>query len=446
MGAADLLTLETADGRSQWVWVDSRASSLVAAAKELSARGLGVQRIVANLKAEHPEWEVTTKAVRAALHVAAPTAAGKADAACADPPAGACPFEIRDAEGKGKGAFATRTVREGERIIAEAPLARWSVAHEATSEARLQSFSAMAAALEPSRVAGLEALSQAALHGGERTLMGTWLTNALPINYEGNSETEEAAVFPRIARINHTCLPNCHHEWNPALQMETVHALREIARGEELSICYLLPKGRTRAERQSHLARRFGFRCGCALCTLAGREAEASDARQREIGDLEPLEACASAAELQRRVVARLQLMADEGLPKAWARPMLVSAMVQSVQDKSAAGRAASAALAGAASEAVRQSTGEDHPNYEIVSGFLSLVADFERQTQGLRGGALLSAAGGGGAGGGGAATTGRRGARPDKGGKRADVGKAKDFDAWAWWGQSFQGGGRKHT
>ena len=94
---------------------------------------------------------------------------------------------------------------------------------------------------------------------GKRTLMGTWLTNALPINYEdghGSSAVEEAAVFETICRINHSCLPSCHHEWNPAIGadgLETVHALRAIAPGEELSISYLMPAGRTRAERQQRL-------------------------------------------------------------------------------------------------------------------------------------------------------------------------------------------------
>ena len=43
-----------------------------------------------------------------------------------------------------------------------------------------------------------------------------------------------------ISRINHVCDCNCHHEWNAAIGMETIHALRPIACGEELTITYLM--------------------------------------------------------------------------------------------------------------------------------------------------------------------------------------------------------------
>jgi len=148
-------------------------------------------------------------------------------------------LRVSGADGKGMGAFATRDISAGERLIAEAPLARWSTRRDESSEGKLQTFEHMVACLTPAQHDAILTLSQDAMHGTARSMLGTWLTNALPINYDCATEQqlEEAAVFTTISRLNHACAPNCHHEWNGRLDMETVHALRSISRGEELTIC-----------------------------------------------------------------------------------------------------------------------------------------------------------------------------------------------------------------
>ena len=50
----------------------------------------------------------------------------------------------------------------------------------------------------------------------------------------GSPSFPEAQVFACTSRINHSCAPNCHHEWNGALGKETLHAVRRIERGEVL--------------------------------------------------------------------------------------------------------------------------------------------------------------------------------------------------------------------
>jgi len=300
------------------------------------------------------------------------------------------PFEICETAGKGVAMFAARELRVGERVIAERPLVRWRVRRGESQDGRLRSFARVVDALDaPTRSAFL-ALSQADHLGdgdarGQRTMMGTWLTNALPINYEAaeNDEHDEGAVFSQISRINHACVPNCHHEWNASLGRETVQAIAPIALGEEISINYLMPAGRTRTERQALLRKQFGFDCGCTLCSLPGDQMARSDACQRAIGALQPEHGLAL-SELTKRLEVRMSLMERECMPIIWARPLLLAAMVQSVQEdsSSAAGRERTRALHARALECIRISAGTDHPNYETVAGFLSLIAEQTENTR----------------------------------------------------------------
>lgn len=316
-------------------------------------------------------------------------------------------YEVRIVPGTGMmGMFAARDIAAGERLISEAPLARWAVRAGSSREERIRSFAETVVDFTPQQTAKLLALSEAGHFSkvkGKRTLMGTWLTNALPINYEdgqggssssGADHEEEAAVFETICRINHACSPSCHHEWNPALGTETVHALKSIPRGSELSISYLMPAGRTRAERQERLSRQFGFECTCSLCSLAGEALARSDACQRAIGDVSEPPRGLALPELLKRLQIRLAFMAKEGMPDVWARPLLVSAMVQSVQDASAEGRQRSHQLADRASACVKLSTGDDHPAYQTVSTFISVVEKFESEHGGQAGLAAALAGG----------------------------------------------------
>ena len=58
----------------------------------------------------------------------------------------------------------TRDLRCGERIIAEAPLARWTIGKNEASEARLRSFAQVVAAMSAEQRASFLALSRAEHH------------------------------------------------------------------------------------------------------------------------------------------------------------------------------------------------------------------------------------------------------------------------------------------
>ena len=85
-------------------------------------------------------------------------------------------------------------------------------------------------------------------------------------------------------------------------------------------------------------------------------------------------------------------------MPIVWARPLLLAAMVQAAQDKSESGRQRTAALHARALECLRVSTGTDHPNYETIATFLSMVSQFD-QARGAFDGAMGAFAQAGGAG-----------------------------------------------
>ena len=146
-------------------------------------------------------------------------------------PPGVTAFEIRETESAGLGAFATRDIQLGERLIAEAPLALWSVplGGAATASGHAAELTKVIDRLAPAQREAFLSLSQTPMHGATKSIAGTWLTNALPIEDEAADDGREAAaVFATISRLNHACSPNCHREWNSRLSKLTVHAQRAI--------------------------------------------------------------------------------------------------------------------------------------------------------------------------------------------------------------------------
>ncbi|KAF2445537.1 SET domain-containing protein [Karstenula rhodostoma CBS 690.94] len=75
----------------------------------------------------------------------------------------------------------------------------------------------------------------------------------------------EIGLFPKIARINHSCRPNAAYYWNEKLKRRFVYATREIEAGEEIFVSFISLL-LTREERQKKLAR-YGFVCTCPACS-----------------------------------------------------------------------------------------------------------------------------------------------------------------------------------
>ena len=73
------------------------------------------------------------------------------------------------------------------------------------------------------------------------------------------------AVFPKVARVNHSCLPNAHSHYDPARRSRVMYSLRSIEAGEEITIAYFdtLRSLPCRRDRMSN----WGFICRCPACS-----------------------------------------------------------------------------------------------------------------------------------------------------------------------------------
>jgi hypothetical protein len=116
---------------------------------------------------------------------------------------------------------------------------------------------------------------------GKYPFSGISKTNALPCG----PNSPVGAVYPTICLINHSCVPNAHNNWNSAEGHETIHAVRFIEKGTEITIPY--ERGGPSSERQAYLKKAFGFTCTCSACTLPTPLLKASDDRRTQIQKLD---------------------------------------------------------------------------------------------------------------------------------------------------------------
>jgi hypothetical protein len=178
-------------------------------------------------------------------------------------------YILQDIKGKGKGLIATKNIVKGTRIISERPVVtipegqwsdEWLKRHmcervESLDEYEQQSF-----------------LSLHNIHPYEEDVeqfLGIIRTNALPIEENGTG----GGVFLEARRINHSCNNNAQKHWNKRIGRHTVHALREIIEGEEITI-YYLGLHSIREVRRQKLQDKFGLLCSCCVCSLLAKESE----------------------------------------------------------------------------------------------------------------------------------------------------------------------------
>jgi SET domain len=182
-------------------------------------------------------------------------------------------FSIESIPGKGKGLVARFNIAKGNRIILEKPF---------FTTPSLSPISLM----ESNIATKLKALSKSeqrqflSLHNnfpGKHAFSGTFRTNALPCG----PNSVVCGIYPTICLINHSCLPNSHHSWNSDTKCETIHAIRGIKSGEEITISY--DRGGSSDSRRTHLKNSFGFDCDCSVCSCPLSELQLSDTRRIQI-------------------------------------------------------------------------------------------------------------------------------------------------------------------
>lgn len=200
--------------------------------------------------------------------------------------------EVKSSPGKGLGVYALQDLEIGTIIIAESPIIRikrpdfvkgtgYPIA--AVSQLVRSGFDL----LSPEEQEDVLSLTYHATEQEERT------SDKLGLIFRSNAykTDNDIGLFPKIARINHSCRPNTSYYWNSKQNKRIVYANRRIVKGEEVFDSYislLLPQ----AGRQK-LLEPYGFVCSCEACALDNEAWRESDQRRVDIKkafrQLEPL-------------------------------------------------------------------------------------------------------------------------------------------------------------
>jgi len=268
-------------------------------------------------------------------------------------------------DGKGFGVVAEKTFDAGDLVYQEAPLIMWNV-EDATKTQLLNLVAAIAVLLSvfllvafnavgftplPLAAAAAFALRRRELgmpeelqeqyeqlsseeqdqikglsdcSSGEKTMMGILRTNGFSRGASSSSST--LLLCPVLARLNHSCSPNCQQSWDEESGQEKLYAMTKIQPGEELCITYCDLR-EPRDKRREVLRAKYGFLCSCPACCHT--DIETSDARRTEIARLQENLAAAQPAdgvEMAKRV---LQLLDDEGVPDLTLRGLACTEAVR---------------------------------------------------------------------------------------------------------------------
>ncbi|MCJ1234381.1 hypothetical protein MMC14_002342 [Varicellaria rhodocarpa] len=192
-------------------------------------------------------------------------------------------YTLQEVSGKGKGLVATRTISRGTRILSEEPIVR--VPEVMLDSQAIPAFiRRQVDALTPDQRRAFLSLHNIHANDAASRCLGIVRTNALPFG----DDVREGGIFLDACRINHACDNNAQKTWNENIKRHTVHALRDIEKGEEITI-YYLGIHNNREARQEALRRKFGFVCSCRLCSLPPDQSKESDKRLDEILKLDGL-------------------------------------------------------------------------------------------------------------------------------------------------------------
>lgn len=200
-------------------------------------------------------------------------------------------FIVRPSEGKGLGVFALHDLEIGDIVMREAPILKINPPDYVrgtgypmalVTELVRKEFDK----LSPAAQVEVMSLTYHATAVEEATM------DKLGIIFRTNAYNtdEQIGLFPKIARINHSCRPNTSYYWSKKLNRRVVYASREIKKGEEFFVSYIGLLS-THEERQNRL-NRYGFKCTCEACAAKQALKAVSDQRRVEISkaftDFEP--------------------------------------------------------------------------------------------------------------------------------------------------------------
>ncbi|KAJ3952737.1 SET domain-containing protein 5 [Colletotrichum tropicale] len=189
-------------------------------------------------------------------------------------------------EGKGLGMIANRSLARGDTVMLKTPVL---IAHRAfierTPPAEQHRLLDSVAQLLPASTR--ETFLGQMGHFGGHKVVDIMQTNSFQMDLGGGAQGDghHYGNYPEVSRYNHDCRPNvAFHIGADGRHRTTV--VRPVRSGEELTISYLDQLG-VRSERQHRAKLAWGFECGCSQCSLAKKQAAASDQRLMDIQEID---------------------------------------------------------------------------------------------------------------------------------------------------------------
>jgi hypothetical protein len=190
------------------------------------------------------------------------------------------PYTISAITGKGKGLVATTRIAKGTRLLSEAPIFRIPRNNLDIKDLEPIVANEVKCLNDDQRRAFLDLTN--IYENAHSKSLGISRTNVLPLG----SNASSGGLFLEASRINHSCRHNAQNTWNENIEQLTIHALRDIESGQEITITYLARTSEY-TERQRFLKEKFKFECKCELCSLSQAKRKLSDTRLRKLQALD---------------------------------------------------------------------------------------------------------------------------------------------------------------
>ena len=72
----------------------------------------------------------------------------------------------------------------------------------------------------------------------------------------------KGAIYSTVCHVNHSCAPTAAYVWQEKNGVETVHAMRDVPTGEEITVRYT-DRYLKKCAREQQLRDSFGLKCVC---------------------------------------------------------------------------------------------------------------------------------------------------------------------------------------
>ena len=204
-------------------------------------------------------------------------------------------FKVVKIAGKGMGMVAKVKVKPGELVVKEEPFLSLGLDESGdlrgkydakTGEFRSPQLESELLQLSDQELRVFYSLSDAfssmKMPSITKSNFGIIKTNSFSVTKD---EETRLVLFPTIARINHSCVPNCHHYWSNKQGCFMIRAVKDIEPDQEICISYMSPLQRAdfhdTESRRDILQTEFGFRCLCEICEDKEDQLDVDEKRRR---------------------------------------------------------------------------------------------------------------------------------------------------------------------